>query len=613
MASNPDLRARLAAVLPRGRSLTVHHLSTPPTKTDALYSAPPGERPDRTYRENHFLAVSIPAPCPDMSSSSSLAEKEEAATTTAATTTTTITSDDSNNNNNNNNSGNEKGKRQVLILGVEIFIYTTAKSTTIFVAKADSTGYLSLLDLPRGAPSPIREVTATFISFLVDARQRPRVPLVLSLFARSQSQYLFPGSVENAGKHVLDDRGLVKWWCRVLNPMLPASRRRSRKAARAYITIPGLDEYETRSFFPPSTDASQQQKSWAVGIPLDRLSHYAREFDWVPPRCLIPRFPDDPKSRFRDELDEEAHGSGAFKTTGSWKSVRNLDTFWEMMAYRQECSSGRMTGFIWVVFDDESASTASEKPPPATSETNAPSSSLSSSSKKGDEKDQQPQTPQTQRTVVIRTPSTTPRKLFPASKKDKGDDVAAAADEPSSSLNVKLAAAKKKQKQSRTRRRKRLSGPIVPRAPRVKTEQRNYLVEKTPAQTKYYAWPPEGRGGRVVSDKDYRRMVELLLHLDFATLDKAASSTRRWASEVGLGRGCWGYDVEGEMEVPVAVVGEEKEGQGKAGGVNNLGGLVKRKRTDSAPEVKTLGTGLIRKKPRPEEGDEEEGKKTEEK
>lgn len=610
MASNADLRARLAAVLPRGRSLTVHHLSTPPTKTDALYSAPPGERPDRTYCENHFLAVSIPVPGPDTSSSlSSSAEKEEAATTTTTATTTTASD-----NNNNGNSGSEKGKRQVLILGVEIFIYTTAKSTTIFVAKADSTGYLSLLDLPRGAPSPIREVTAAFISFLVDARQRPRVPLVLSLFARSQSQYLFPGSVENAGKHVLDDRGLVKWWCRVLNPMLRASGRRSRRAARAYITIPGLDEYETRSFFPPSADDAsrqqqqQQQKSWAVGIPLDRLSHYAREFDWVPPRCLIPRFPDDPKSRFRDELDEEARGSGAFKTTGSWKSVRNLDTFWEMMAYRQECSSGRMTGFIWVVFDDESASAISENPPPTTSAANV---SSSSTSKKGDEKDQQPQTPQTQRTVVIRTPSTTPRKLFPASKKD---DASAADNEPSSSLNAKLAAAKKKQKQSRARRRrKRLSGPIVPRAARVKTEQRNYLVEKTPAQTKYYAWPPEGRGGRVVPDKDYRRMVELLLHLDFATLGKAAGSTARWVSEVGLGRGSWGYDVEGEMELPVAAAVGEKEGQGKEGGVNNLGGLVKRKRTDSAPEVKTLGTGLIRKKPRPEEGDEEEGKKTEEK
>ncbi len=58
------------------------------------------------------------------------------------------------------------------------------------------------------------------------------------------------------------------------------------------------------------------------------------------------------ESRFWDELDEEAASSADMKKTGNWKSVKSLDMFWEMMAYRQECSSGRMTGFIWLVFDD---------------------------------------------------------------------------------------------------------------------------------------------------------------------------------------------------------------------------------------------------------------------
>src|SRR6266487_4672259 len=35
--------------------------------------------------------------------------------------------------------------------------------------------------------------------------------------AWAQGQYLFPGSVENSRKHILNDRGLVKWWCRALN------------------------------------------------------------------------------------------------------------------------------------------------------------------------------------------------------------------------------------------------------------------------------------------------------------------------------------------------------------------------------------------------------------
>ncbi|GJC93019.1 H3 K56 histone acetylation protein KAT11 [Colletotrichum higginsianum] len=116
-----------------------------------------------------------------------------------------------------------------------------------------------------------------------------------------------------------------------------------------------------------------------MGHALEKISHYTNEYDWVPARCLIPRFPDDPKSRFRDELDEETGKSKQLKTTGQWKSVKSLDTFWEMMAYRQECSSGRLTGFIWVVFDTQeeqarpdSASTALPTPNPSFDVSNPP-------------------------------------------------------------------------------------------------------------------------------------------------------------------------------------------------------------------------------------------------
>jgi regulator of Ty1 transposition protein 109 len=35
---------------------------------------------------------------------------------------------------------------------------------------------------------------------------------------------------------------------------------------------------------------------------------------------------------------------------GQWRSVKTLDQFWEMMSYRQECSAGRLVGFLWMVF-----------------------------------------------------------------------------------------------------------------------------------------------------------------------------------------------------------------------------------------------------------------------
>ncbi|RBR25118.1 uncharacterized protein FIESC28_02026 [Fusarium coffeatum] len=505
MANTNDLGARLASVLPKGHDFTTFHISTPPTKTDTLYSPPPNERPERTYCENHFLAVSINAP-------------------------------------------DEPGK-QVLVLGIEVFIYTTARSTTLFVSKADSTGYLTLLNLPKGTPSPIREICATFVGFLVEKRRRKDIQFVVNLFARAQDQYLFPGSIDNKGKHVLDDRGLIKWWCRVLDPLLgpaPKTTEAPWKSAKGYIVVPGLETNETRALTPRKADSA-----WEFTHPLERISHYYREFDWVPPRCLIPHFPDDPKSRFRDELDEEAGGSQAMKKQASWKSVKTLSMFWEMMAYRQECSSGRMTGFIWLVFDDQEPA-----PKIDDSQSTAP-----------------PETPKKQRIVQI-TPTTTPRKLFPS--KDKKD---------------------KKDSKVKKKAKKTLKGPIIARNPRVKRAKHNYLLDH-PANTKYYSWTPQGRGEKIVDEATYKRIVELLLHLDFATLNKAVGSTRRWLNESG-GGSKWGTIVSGSRETPVASVSNSDAG------VNNLTGLVKRKRTDSTiddnqSKVNVLSAGLVKKKPKEE-------------
>ncbi|UKZ46097.1 hypothetical protein TrVGV298_000295 [Trichoderma virens] len=565
-ADSPDtsLRGRLAAVLPRGYKFGIHHVSTPPTKVDALYSAPPGERPERTYCEKHFLSVSIDSQDTLESASYSDNTPEQAAQ-----------------------------RKRVLVLGIEIFIYTTARSTTLFVSKADSTGFLDKLQLPKGAPSPIREVCATFIRYLVDKRRRKDVQFVVSLFARAQDQYLFPGSIEYPGKHVLDDRGLVKWWCRVLDPVVespPTGSLSAWRNTKGYLLVPGLDAYETRAFIPRRAGATS---CWSLNHPLERISHYFREFDWVPPRCLIPRFPDDPKSRFRDELDDEVTKTKAMKTTGSWKSVKTLDMFWEMMAFRQECSSGRMTGFIWVVFDD-----LEDEPKQDGSDTVSISSASVVTSAVGIA----PETPKKQRVVSNITPTTTPRRLFPL-KTDQSDHTPT---KPKRDSEIEDKKTKKKKKKS-AKTKSKLRGPIKPRQPRIKTKQRNYLLDQ-PVSSAYYYWPPQGRGERIVDEADYKRMHELLLRLDFATLEKATGSTRRWLSEVGLGSR-WGFDVTGTREL--AVADGDKPVQGVAP-VNNLSGLVKRKRADTVTEasqgetadgssVNVLSDGLVRKKPKQEQ------------
>lgn len=520
---NSALVQKLASVLPKGYKFGVYHLSTPPTKTEALYPAPSNERDDKTYREDHFLAISVDA-------------KDELGQS-----------------------------RPVLVFALEVFLFTTAFSTTLFVSKADSTGYLHLLNLPKGTSSPIREVSAAFVSFLVEHRQRKNVPMVVSLFARSQAQYLFPGSVENEGKHVLDDRGLVKWWCRVLNPLLEPLEEETTQdkwdAVKGYLIVPGLDDYETRAFLPRTPKA---RETWTLGHPLERISHYTKEFDWVPPRCLIPKYPDDPKARFCDELDEEVvqrkHG------TGMWKSVRSLDQFWEMMAFRQECSSGRMTGFVWIVFDpkgsNRSAGVARAGTPTPTSSSNG---------------------------IASATP---PRRVAGAPQSTPQPSPSQAALQNSTSLQNRNA---NKMDQKKTKTRKKLKGPVISREPRIKTQQKNYLADR-PIRTAYYYWPEEGRGEKIVDESSYKRIVELLLHLDFETLEKACSSTARWVREVGIGSK-WGRDILGTREISIPVANGDQPAS-----VNSLGaGLIKRKQPhdDTAADsgqVHVLSAGLVRKK-----------------
>lgn len=514
-----SLSSQLAAALPKNQRFTIHHLSTPPTPCPAIYSAPPGQKPQKTYCESHFLSISIP-----------------------------------------------HNTHRIQILALEIQIYTTALLTTIFVAKADSTGYLHLLNLPRGSPSPLRTISSIFLSHLVTTRQRKNRQLVLSLFARAQDQYLFPGSVENPQKHVLDDRGLVKWWCRVLEPVLQAgetwistkssknSHRRSN--TQAYLRVPGCDIHETRSFFPLQVRSSPTLVSkWHASA--DPLRDLSGQNPTNPERCLIPRFPDDPKSRFVDELDEELtepppppssvvkeqHRSPSKgKRPGKWRSVGSLEEFWELMAFRQECSSGRLVGFLWGVFTPTSSPLGQ---PFRSDSPQSPSRTLRSIGSSTNTSDSQT------------TNHTTPP--------------------PSQASDATIS-------------------PTKP--------------PHLPTKTKYFYHPPNSRGTVILPQKHYDRVLKLLLHLDYATLDIAIESSERWIGDVAM---CAGRAVGGENDERmkdgwgIEIVGEkeaEVKSEGAVEGVNVLG--VRRKRGGDG-EVQTgeaggnggvqmLSAGLVRKK-----------------
>ena len=512
--ANATLNERLADALPKETRFCIHHLSTAPTPCSAIYSAPPGEKQEKTFCESHFFSVSIES----------------------------------------------SDQQQIQVFALEILVYTTKNLTTLFVSKADSTGYLHLLRLPKGTASPLKTISTTSLAYLVEKRRRPDRRLVVSLFARAQDQYLFPGSIENEGKHVLDDRGLVRWWCIVLDPVVrlyPSEDtanddtsgnetkldkgRTGETSAKGYLRVPGCDTFETRNFFPDRSKHTHLDPCWKVGDPLRGLG---RSPHW-PERCLIPRFPDDPKARYVDELDDELpepvtrtqESPSKGKHPGQWKSVKSLAQFWEMMAFRQECSSGRLVGFIWGVFTPTREALDDE------------AESLESSL---DTLNQQ------------RTRSILPR--------------------PGSSQASSSSNSDSKEK----------------RKPRT--------AKELPEKTKYYYWPTSTRGEVVLREKDYQRVNKLMLHLDYANKDIAAESTKRWISDVSVMAGkSWGQSIIGKKETGVnlqfvtepnstmlnaGLVRKKKRGNEDANGHESpAGGL-------DQNGVNVLSVGLVRKKPK---------------
>lgn len=463
--ATPRLEDLLAEVLPQGIQLNLRHVSTTPTRCEAIFSAPPGQESEITFIESHFLVVTV-----------------------------------------NKNHKDEVVDDEIAILGVEVYVYTTDRLTTLFVSKADSTGYVHLSTATTTtAPkiSLLRLLTTTFISFLARSYQRPGVRLVLSLFARAQNQYLFPGSADNERKHVLDDRELIKWWCRAADPLLREHAAESRQqqqqeskedgnvesvksSATVYLLVPGCDQYETRAFFPATTrsDANQHHPRWRVSYPLSQICSHTD----APPRCLVPRFPDDPKARFLDDLDNELSGADSKKhKPGHWRSVRSLEQFWEMMSFRQECSAGRLVGFLWLVIN----------PPGLLSSDKLVSQGAAAVAADTKEK------VQSEENEIA--PATT-------SAEAKFDDRSLSA---------------------------------------LQDEKPQPSTSALDASRSAFYWPETGRGEIILSEEDYNLANDILLEQDFETEELAMKGTMAWIRKVASVADVlwWGVKVTGRKEV----------------------------------------------------------------
>jgi len=517
------LEGRLAEVLPEGCRFTIHHVSTPPTQSRPLYAPPPGGLAEETYCESHFLSVSTDA-----------------------------------------------NLQQLQVFGIEVLIYSTEYLTTLFVSKADSTGYLYLLKLRPGTPSPLKAISTTFLQYLVDARRRPDRSLVLSLFARAQNQYLFPASIENSHKHVLDDRGLIRWWCKVVDPILVsygdatkatiekhegATLRKTDGKSHGYLRVPGCDTYETRSFLPKDESGQSTGKDrWSTSDPLTELGRSSS----LPERCLIPRFPDDPKARFVEQLDDELPDEGSqsslsqpqSQNPGRWRSVRSLEQFWDMMSFRQECSSGRLVGFLWATFQPISLLN-----PITTSDQEERCCNISQTAL--------PTPDVSQQQDLIPVPTQSPIRSSPP-----------------------------------------LESPSTPSKQTPATSQhtptptphklKEAVLQSQPEETKYYYWPKSSRGEVVLLQKDYQRASNLLLRLDYANEGTALESSRKWIIDVAERAGVqsWGRLVIGT--IPIMMKCNTKANQ-ESSTILNPGSVRKKKRPveELSGHATTIGVGTM--------------------
>ncbi|KAK9488604.1 histone acetylation protein-domain-containing protein [Lipomyces starkeyi] len=190
------------------------------------------------------------------------------------------------------------------VLALELLVYTNWPSadtnetekeplTTIFVSKADSSGYFN--SDREDAKINLGDVVTQILTMFIKTLSRPSTPTRLCLFARAQSQYIFPESGRNKQKHVLSDRDLIKWWIRVTSPLL--SLFSELKSAR--LSVPGAEQVEVKSFL--AHDSETKNLLWKEGHIFcpdgDRDKELALRH--------VPSFPDDPKSRFLDVLVAE--------------------------------------------------------------------------------------------------------------------------------------------------------------------------------------------------------------------------------------------------------------------------------------------------------------------
>ena len=339
-----------------------------------------------------------------------------------------------------NGHGGGGGGSRVLVAALHAYLYTIPNShlSILYISKLDSSGHA-----PTALPIT-RTLITSFITYHVQNSTRPTSRVQACLFARSQGQYLFANSAKVVGKRVSGGLALCGWWKSVyeevtrrvvgedgktrhqqnstsvgnggsskvdeIAPTIDPTQQKTQDKVNLAKTGNSersndrlLDTEVKLKYLLPSYSASE-----AAGMLRTPVLPLPRGIDWkyAPPfdsslysrstnktgtvhesspsgpslSKIIPSLPDDPKTRFLDELvssaitiipsnqakeqntenDISASPSKKRRRTDKAKDREEaerrmadsaltrvgVDEFWERMGFRQECACGDVTGFF---------------------------------------------------------------------------------------------------------------------------------------------------------------------------------------------------------------------------------------------------------------------------
>jgi regulator of Ty1 transposition protein 109 len=287
----------------------------------------------------------------------------------------------------------------LMVSALEVYVFTipATLSTVIYISKVDSSGY-PILPSKFKSPALTNLLVTSFLTYQCAARTRPTPRVYCRLFARAQKQYLFANSSEGGAKKVLTGLGLCKWWRSVfekvvLNVKAEQERETGDMVDAIHLNcwLPGIDPAEAKNQMGPSKVPGAAHLIWSYGPPFEDSESsplYPNRYDTTSRKlaCLIPRFEDDPKGRYLDELvinasnksqaalrrdgvsnPTKSQSSGEITSKAIQQKRKEDETrlrreaalslerykpadFWETLSARQDCYPGDQTGFLGVSF-----------------------------------------------------------------------------------------------------------------------------------------------------------------------------------------------------------------------------------------------------------------------